>query len=86
MDDWNAILNQKLDKDGRRTRGSDKSESSLIDLLAEHDLVDRFRLDHPVREMWMWLIDSPPGQIWTYMDMVLEEPIVISLRVPRSTG
>ena len=59
MGDCNAILDLKLDKGGQGGSGSDTCESSLIDLLAKHDLVDRFHLDHPGQEMWRWLIDSP---------------------------
>ena len=49
MGDWNAILDPKIDK-GARTLG--RCESSLVDLMTRHDLVDRFRLDHPGQEMW----------------------------------
>ena len=86
MGDWNAILDPKLDKGGWGARGSDRCESSLIDLLAEYDLVDRFRLDHPRREPWAWLGYSPSGQIRPYLDRVLEEQTGTSLLVPRSTG
>ena len=50
--DWNAILDPKLDKGGRGASGSDRCKSSLIDLLADRSLVDRFRLDHPRQEIW----------------------------------
>ena len=43
VDDWNVILEPKLNKARRGTRGLDKSESNLINLLSKHDLVDRFR-------------------------------------------
>ena len=49
--DWNATLNPKIDKVGRGASMSVGCESSLIDFMAMFDLVDRFRLDHPV-EMW----------------------------------
>ena len=65
--DWNLILNPKIDKVWRGARGSDRRESNLIDFMDRHDLVDRFRLDHPVREIWTW-IDSLPSMlnlIWT---------------------
>ena len=55
MGDWNAILDPKVDKDGRGARRLERCESSLIDFLAEFDLIDRFRLDHPGREMWTCL-------------------------------
>ena len=45
-------------------------ESSLIDFLAEFDLIDRFHLDHPRREMWMWMGNLPSGQVQTYLDRV----------------
>ena len=31
-----------------------------MDFMARHDLIDRFCLDHPEREMWTWL-----DAIWT---------------------
>ena len=55
MGDWIAILYPKIDRVGKGARGLGRCESSLIDFIACHDLVDRFRLDHPGREMWMWL-------------------------------
>ena len=39
--DWNTILDHKIDKGGRGASGSVRCDSSLIDLLAELDLVDR---------------------------------------------
>ena len=51
MGDWNAILDPKLDKGGWGASSSDRCESSLINLLAKHDLVDRFHLDHSGQEM-----------------------------------
>ena len=50
--DWNAILDPKIDKVGRGASSLGRRKSSLVDLMARHDLVDRFRLDHPGREMW----------------------------------
>ena len=50
MDDWNTILDPKIDKVGRGANRLGRCESSLIDL-ADHDLVNRFRLDHSGREM-----------------------------------
>ena len=69
--DWNAILDPKIDKSGGGAGGSDKCEISLIDLMAQHDLVDRFRPDHPGREIWTWLDSSPSVRIRTYLDIVL---------------
>ena len=76
MDNWNAILDPKIDK-----VGLGRCESSV----AHHDLVDRFRLDHPGREMWTWLDSSPSAKVGSDLDRVLEELIAISLVVPRST-
>ena len=58
VDDWNAVLDPKIDKARRGASGSDRCESSLTDLMAQHDLLDRFRLDQPGREMWTWLDSS----------------------------
>ena len=45
VDDWNAILDPKIDRVGRGNGGSGRCESSRIDFMARHDLIDRFRLD-----------------------------------------
>ena len=42
MGDWNAILDPKIDKIGRGARRLGRCESSLVDLMTRHDLVDRF--------------------------------------------
>ena len=78
MGDWNAILDPKVDKDGRGARRLERCESSLIDFLAEFDLIDRFRLDHPGREMWTWMGNLPSGQVRTYLDRVLGELTLIA--------
>ena len=52
MGDWNAILDPKIDKVGRGASRLGRCESSLACLMTRHDLVDRFRLDHPGWEMW----------------------------------
>ena len=68
--DWNAILDPKIDKDGRGVRGSGRCESSLIDFLTEFNLIDRFRLDHLGREMWTWIGKLPSYQVQIYLDSV----------------
>ena len=52
MGDWNVILDPKIDKVGRGASRLGRCESSLAGLMTCHDLVDRFRLDHPGREIW----------------------------------
>ena len=42
MGDWNTILDPTVDKAGWGASGSDERESSLIDLMAQHNLVDWF--------------------------------------------
>ena len=49
--DWNAVLDPKIDRAGQGASSLGRCESGLSDLLTEFDLVDRFRLDHPGREM-----------------------------------
>ena len=71
MGDWNAILDPKIDKVGRGARGLGRCESSLVSLVTCHDLVDRFRLDHPGLEMWTWLDSSPSAKVGSYLDRVL---------------
>ena len=65
--DWNAILDRKIDRVGRGARRLGKCESSLVG----HDLVDRFRLDHPGWEMWTWLDSLPFAKVGSYLDRVL---------------
>ena len=85
MGDWNAILDPKIDMVGQGASRLGRCESSLVDLMIRHDMVDRFRLDHPEREIWTWLDSSPSAKVNSYLDRVLEELIVTSLVVPRST-
>ena len=68
--DWNVILDPKIDKVGQGARRDRRSENSLIDLMARHDLVYRFRLDHPERVTWTWLDNSPSAQVGSYLDSV----------------
>ena len=84
VDDWNAIFDPKRDKVRRGARGLVRCESSLIDLMARHNLVDRFRLDHRGREMWTWLDSLPSVQARSYLDRVLQELTLILLGVPCS--
>ena len=86
MGDWNAILDPKVDKDGRGARRLERCESSLIDFFAVFDLIDSFCLDHPEREMWTWTGNLSSGQVCTYLERVLGELTLISLVVPRSNG
>ena len=62
MGDWNGILDPKIDKVGRGTSRAGRCESSLVGFVTRHGLVDRFRLDHPGREMWTWLDSSPSAK------------------------
>ena len=71
MGDWNAILDPKIDKVGRGASRRGKCESNLVGFMTRHDLVDRFRLDPPGREMWTWLDRSSSVKIGSYLDRVL---------------
>ena len=71
MGDWNAILDPKIDKVGRGASRLGRCESRLAGLVTHHNLVDRFRLDHPGREMWTWLDRSPSAKVGSYLDRVL---------------
>ena len=51
MGDWNAILDPKIDKVDRGANRLGRCESSLVGFMTRHDLVNRFRLDHPGLEM-----------------------------------
>ena len=61
----------KIDKVGWEAIGWGRCESSLVGLVARHDLVDRLRLDHPGKEMWTWLDSSPSAKEGSYLDRVL---------------
>ena len=50
--DWNAILDPNLDRASRGASSAARCDNALSDFLTEFELVDRFRLDHPGREMW----------------------------------
>ena len=71
MGDWNAILDPMIDKVGRGARRTRRRDSRLVGLMTRHNLVDRFRLDHPGREMWTWLDSSPSAKVGSYLDRVL---------------
>ena len=71
MGDWNAILDPKIDKVGWGANRLGRCDSSLVGFVTPHGLVDRFRLDHPGREMWTWLDRSPSAKVGSYLDRVL---------------
>ena len=71
MGDWNAILDPNIDRAGQGASSLARCDSALSDFLTEFELVDRFCLDHPGREMWTWIGNSPSGQVQSYMDRVL---------------
>ena len=70
MGDWNAILDPKRDKVGQGARRAGRCDR-LVGFVTRHGLVDRFRLDHPGREMWTWLDSSPSAKVGSYLDRVL---------------
>ena len=60
--DWNAIYRD------RAVRGAIelvRCDSGLSDFLTEFDLIDRYCLDHPGREVWMWIGSLPSAQVWS---------------------
>ena len=69
--DWSAILDPNIDRVGRGASSWARCDSGLSDLLTEFDLVDRYRLDHPGREMSTWIGSSPSGRVRSYLDRVL---------------
>ena len=71
MENWNAILDPKIDKVGRGASRAGRCESSLVGFVTRHGLVDRFHLDHPGWEMWTWLDSSPSAKVGSYLDRVL---------------
>ena len=81
--DWNAILDPNIDRASRGASGLAKCDSSLFDFLTEFDLIDRYRLDHPRREMWTWIGNWPSGQVRSWTKKIWQWP---SWLVLRSTG
>ena len=71
MGDWNAILDPKIDRVVQGARRLGRCESSLVGLMTRHDLVDKFCLDNPRREMWTWLDSSAFAKVGSYLDRVL---------------
>ena len=70
--DWNAILDPKIDRASRGASGTVRCDSALSGFLTEFDLIDRYRLDHPGREMWTLIGNrTPSGQTRSYLDRVL---------------
>ena len=70
----------KIDKVGRGARRLGRCESSLVGFMTRHALVDRFRLDHPGRDIWTWLDRSPSAKVSSYLDRELDELTLISNR------
>ena len=70
MGDWNTVLDPKIDKVGWGARRAGRCDSSLVGFVTRHSLVDRFRLDHPGREMWTWRDSSPSAKVGSYLDRV----------------
>ena len=66
-----VLMGPKIDKVGRGANRLGRCESSLVGFMTRHGLVDRFRLDHPGREMWTWLDRSPSAKVGSYLDRVL---------------
>ena len=64
MGDWNAILDPKIDKVRWGASGLGRCESSLVSLVAHHDLVDRFCFGSP-REG-----DVDVAKVGSYLDSV----------------
>ena len=71
--DWNAILDPNIDRAGRGASSWARCDSGLSDFLTEFDLVDRYRLDHPGREIWTWIGSSPSGQVRSYLGQSVSE-------------
>lgn len=55
MRDWNVILDPKLDR-GLGVSGR-LSDHSLVDLIEEFGLVNRYWADNPGRQIWMWVLN-----------------------------
>lgn len=51
--DWMPILDPKIDR-RRGASGRSLRNRSLVDLIGEFGLVDRYRVNHPEGEMWTW--------------------------------
>ena len=69
--DWNTILDPNIDRARRGASGLARCDSGLSDFLTEFDLVDRYRLDHPGKEMWTWIGNSSSGQVRSYRIIII---------------
>ena len=55
--DWNSILDPEIDRAGKGNGGngwSGNPDDTLINFIAEHRLVDRYRHEHPKTKVWTW--------------------------------
>ena len=68
-----------------KQEGREGVKAAWLNFVARHNLVDRFRLDHPEKEIETSLDTSPSFRARFYLDRVLEELTLILLSVPRST-
>ena len=71
VDDRNAILDPKKDSVCGSASESGRRESSLVDLMARHDMIDWFCLYHQRKEMRTWLESSPSVCIKSYLERVV---------------
>ena len=71
MGDWNAILDPNIDRVSRGASRLVRCDSGLSDFLTVFDLINRYRLDHPEREMWTWIGSLPSGRVRYYLNRVL---------------
>ena len=70
--DWNAILDPNLDRGGRGGSGRRCRNKCLRNFMAENDLVDRYRVDHPGRKHWTWTnFSSSSVTNRSYLDRML---------------
>ena len=76
--DWNAILDPKIDR-GRGAKGKARADRSLVNLINDFGLIDRYRADHPGREMWTWALRWPSLRVVSYLDRMLVRRVDLDL-------
>ena len=71
MDDLNAIFDPKIDKVGWGASRLGRCESSLVDLMARHDLVDKFSSGSPREgDVDVARLARLPAKVGSFLDSV----------------
>jgi len=58
--DYNFVLNVAMDKQGGRPRTHEKSKNLMLDWCENHDMMDIWRIKHPLLKEYTWRSRFPP--------------------------